>query len=211
MKTAITCTKVKQLHRDDKPRASYDRFTVSVDGPMNDLIDKEFFSKHEIYNLDFKCSAWSRVTGAATKAIVAALKPVLAAHVGLKPENLDLHFSRYAGCSCGCSPGYIGKIIGAPGYAGILRRSLVFMEVVTSELAMAHVRAVMEDAAAKLPNEIIRGNARVAAQREIDARVRAEQQVKAEQEETERKERWARWDAEEKERSSNEALNSASL
>ena len=211
MKNPITCTSVDILRSDDKPRASADRFTVSVDGPMNDLIEQEFFQKYNIGSLDFKCAAWSRVTGAATKATIAALKPVLAKHAGLKPENLDLHYSRYAGCSCGCSPGYVGKIINAPWYDGILRRAYVFMDVVPSELAMAHVRTVMEDAAAKLPNEIIRGNAKVAAQRAEDARIRAEQKVKDEQEEAEHKARWAKWDADEKERFSNAALNSASL
>jgi len=211
MKTAITCTRVKQLNRDDKPRASYDRFTVSVDGPMNDLIDKEFFSKYKIWELDFKCAAWGRVSGAATKAIVAALKPVLAAHVSLKPENLDLHFSRYAGCSCGCSPGYVGKIIGAPGYAGNLRRSRVFMEVAATEEELNKVRAVMNQAAAALPDEIIRGNAKVAAQREADAKARAEQKVKDKQEEAEHKARWAQWDAEAKAQRESDALNSASL
>jgi hypothetical protein len=69
----------------------------------------------------------------------------------------------------------------------------------------------MEDAAAKLPNELIRGNARVAAQREEDAKARAAQKVKDEQEEAERKARWARGDAEYKEYCAGRALDSASL
>ena len=124
---------------------------------------------------------------------------------------LDLHFSRYAGCSCGCSPGYVGKIIGAPGYAGNLRRSRVFMEVAATEEELNKVRAVMNQAAAALPDEIIRGNAKVAAQREADAKARAEQKVKDKQEEAEHKARWAQWDAEAKAQRESDALNSASL
>lgn len=63
-----------------------------------DVADK-FFMSNEIYKLNFKCKTWTAVRKVATKLCIEALRTVL-------PQDCIIKYSRNAGCSCGCSPGY---------------------------------------------------------------------------------------------------------
>lgn len=71
---------------------------VYVDCSITDLVDKEFYSKHKLWELNFKCETWSSVKRMASKYTAEALKTLF-------PTD-TIKYSAKAGCSCGCSPGY---------------------------------------------------------------------------------------------------------
>jgi hypothetical protein len=97
MKATLTKTTPVQNSRRAKPSRSL----VYVNSPFDDIVD-EFGSRHKIWNLDFKSKTWSAVCREATKYNIKALKTIF-------PEAVSIKFSAKAGCSCGCSPGYIVK------------------------------------------------------------------------------------------------------
>lgn len=82
-------------------RARPGRSIVYVRSTLDAVAD-EFYNKYEIFDLQFKCRTWSSVCGKVTKVTTEALKDIFAAATSIK-------FSHKAGCSCGCSPGYIVK------------------------------------------------------------------------------------------------------
>ena len=59
----------------------------------------DFFHDNKIYALDFKCRTWTKVGNEGTKLTIDALRDIFGPDVNIK-------WSRTAGCSCGCSPGY---------------------------------------------------------------------------------------------------------
>ena len=95
MKATLTKTTPVQNSRRAKPGRSL----VYVNSPFDDIVD-EFGSRNKIWNLDFKSKTWSAVCREATKYNIKALKTIF-------PEAVSIKFSAKAGCSCGCSPGYI--------------------------------------------------------------------------------------------------------
>lgn len=97
MKATLTKTTPVQNSR----RAKAGRSLVYVNSPFDDIVD-EFGSRNKIWNLDFKSKTWSAVCREATKYNIKALKTIF-------PEAVSIKFSQKAGCSCGCSPGYIVK------------------------------------------------------------------------------------------------------
>jgi hypothetical protein len=70
-------------------------FTASSVGNVAD----EWFNANEVYGLKFKSKTWSNVKRLAAKTDIAAL------HAMFGPA-CEIKYSRTAGCSCGCSPGY---------------------------------------------------------------------------------------------------------
>ncbi len=70
---------------------------------IDELINK-WFDEHEIHNLTFKSKAWSYINKKRNAFIAERIHKLL---------NLDPHykivFSHRAGCSCGCSPGFLIK------------------------------------------------------------------------------------------------------
>ena len=74
------------------------RSVVYVDCSITELVDKEFYTKHKIWDLNFKCKTWSAVKRLASKYATVALQPLF--------PNDAIKYSDKAGCSCGCSPGY---------------------------------------------------------------------------------------------------------
>lgn len=64
-----------------------------------EVIHHEFYNPQEIYTLKFKSKAWSSAARAANSLINKALKN--------KFPGYKSHFDYRAGCSCGCSSGYI--------------------------------------------------------------------------------------------------------
>jgi hypothetical protein len=84
-------------------RASYgNRTIVYVEDPLARVLDKEIFDAHGIMNLNFECKSWNQICKAASKLTACAL-------ADLFQSNYNITYSRKAGCSCGCSPGFIVK------------------------------------------------------------------------------------------------------
>lgn len=77
------------------------RSVVYISSPLDKVAD-DFASKHGIYNLQFKCKTWNKVCREVTKRTAETLKELFV-------EATAITFSSKAGCSCGCSPGYIIK------------------------------------------------------------------------------------------------------
>jgi hypothetical protein len=97
MKATLTKTAPVQNSR----RRSPGRNIVYVSSPFDDIAD-EFATKNGIWNLPFKCKTWTGVCREATKINANALKELF-------PEAVSIKFSQKAGCTCGCSSGYIVK------------------------------------------------------------------------------------------------------
>jgi hypothetical protein len=97
MKATITKTREISSGQRRKPG----RNLVYIKSPFDDVADN-FACKYDIFNLEFKCKTWSKVCRLATKAAIKALKEVF-------PYASDIKFSAKAGCTCGCSPGYVIK------------------------------------------------------------------------------------------------------
>lgn len=96
MKAVITQTR----NNTSKDRGyAAGRNIVYVKSPLDNVAD-EFFTKHKIYNLNFKCLTWNKACRIVTQQHTVALKQLF-------PDATSVKFSAKAGCSCGCSPGYI--------------------------------------------------------------------------------------------------------
>ena len=101
------------------------RSVAYVDSNATDCIDK-FFEEKKIYSLDFKCKTWTKMGTAAHKINVAALKTIFG-------ESAEIRYSRKAGCSCGCSPGYIVNKI--PATQQELRGKDVWIDIKSSRVS----------------------------------------------------------------------------
>jgi hypothetical protein len=89
-------------------RSSYitDGFNVYLGScPATALIDK-WFNENEVYSLMFKCKTWTKLKNLATKLTIAAMRTNIVATGPGDGEKCQITYSRNAGCSCGCSPGY---------------------------------------------------------------------------------------------------------
>lgn len=62
----------------------------------------EVYHENELYNVEWKSKAWSKLSNYATRLTAKAIR----ANLELS-ENISVAFSAYAGCSCPCSPGYV--------------------------------------------------------------------------------------------------------
>ena len=82
-------------------RARPGRNIVYVKSPFDDVAD-QFGTKFGIWNLPFKSKTWSNICREANKLNLQALKDLF-------PEATSIKFSAKAGCTCGCSPGFIVK------------------------------------------------------------------------------------------------------
>lgn len=82
-------------------RAKPGRNLVYIKSPLDDIAD-EWASKYGIWNLPFKCKTWTKICREATKLNIQAFKDLF-------PDAISIKFSATAGCSCGCSMGYIVK------------------------------------------------------------------------------------------------------
>lgn len=159
-----TITKVRAGTGDDY-RKSATRFTVYTDGKARDIADREYFSKHNIAALDFKCASWSRVGGFAARIEAAQATELIEKRFGVK---VKIVFSRYAGCSCGCSPGFIGTILGDVDARDVHNNRLSRSTIQVADTLSKEEEASIVEYAAKqakgLPAEIVKGNAKVASE-----------------------------------------------
>lgn len=64
----------------------------------------EFFYGNAICDLDYKSRVWNNVSRISANAVCTAIRKVFNL-----PYSVDVKFSAKAGCSCGCSPGYVVK------------------------------------------------------------------------------------------------------
>jgi hypothetical protein len=111
-------------------------------------IADDWFNEKKIYNLDFKCKTWNKVLRKCNRAVNAAIKEILS-------DVKSIHYSRNAGCSCGCSPGHIVKF----------DKSVDFNDawavVKTSKEDCEEFRAWLKTLDEELAAEIIVGNEQV--------------------------------------------------
>lgn len=198
MKTNAKITNINPAKSDDY-RKSGKRFTVYTDGVARDIADQEYFTKYNIINFDFRCASWSRVGSFAAAIEARRAQQAVETAFGVK---VSLKFSRTAGCSCGCSPGFVGEILEgerSASYNGVqLSRASIWMEVpLTDEEKQAIVDYAAKQAA-KLPAEIEAGKAKVAAEQAAKAAAEAARQAKREatrQYWAERERQWAQKNA----------------
>lgn len=94
--TIIMNAVITKEHKRD--RTTLESSIVYVKCPITNIVDEEFFLKHKIFNLNFKCNTWNAVKRYVNKLTITALQPLF-------PDD-TLKFSAKAGCQCGCSPGY---------------------------------------------------------------------------------------------------------
>ena len=74
-------------------------FNVFTNSNASDLADS-WFSEKEIYSLDFKCKAWSKLKRAVTRLEIKTMRKLFG-------DDCKILYSLYTGCSmCPCSPGY---------------------------------------------------------------------------------------------------------
>ena len=59
----------------------------------------DWFSKCKIWMLDYKCKTWASVVRKSNSVLYSTLRE--------KFDATKVRYSRNAGCSCGCSPGFI--------------------------------------------------------------------------------------------------------
>lgn len=135
--------KVTQVRARRYPDRLIQGARVYVDSSAGKAVDK-FFSENKIAALKFKCSTWNAVKRKAVESDVADMKTIFG-------EDAEIRWSRTAGCSCACSPGYVveGKI--KPEF----RNSDVWVEIKTST---AHITKLFPDFKKKLAAEIAKKN-----------------------------------------------------
>jgi hypothetical protein len=80
----------------------------------------EVYNENELYHVEWKSKAWSKLSSYATRLTAKALR----AQLGLS-NNVSVSFSVYAGCSCPCSPGYVIYAKNGQGAAEIQSKGLV--------------------------------------------------------------------------------------
>lgn len=196
-------TQVNEPTRDDW-RQSSTRFTVYTDGAARDVADEHYFTKHNIASLNFPCRSWRKVGGIASAIEAEYAKAAVEARFGIKVE---LKFSRKAGCSCGCSPGFVGKIVGTGEGFGKLSRRTIWVHEVLTDADKAEVIAAAAKYAKRLPAEIEEGNAQLAA----EAAAKQVEEDKRKQERAARLERYAQQEARWAQQAADASLDSACL
>jgi len=77
-----------------------------INSTLVDCTTEVFYdNENELYNVEWKSKAWSKLSSWATRLTAKALREKLELS-----ENISVTFSAYAGCSmCRCSPGYVTR------------------------------------------------------------------------------------------------------
>jgi hypothetical protein len=197
-----TITRIDKASRDDFRKASR-TFRAYTNGTARAVADREYFTKYDISTLEFLCRSWSRVGGFAARMEADAVKAAVEAKFpGVKVE---VKFSRKAGCSCGCSPGFVGTLL--EGFALELSRCTMWLDDVLGEGDAKLIADYAAKQAKGLPKEIEEGNVQVAQEKAE----REAEKVRRQQEAAERAAYWARRDQERKEQAAQESFDSAAL
>jgi hypothetical protein len=135
--------KVSQIRKRKYPEKQISGVRAYVSSSAGEVVDK-FFNENAIYGLRFKCNTWNALKRKATASDIADLKTVFG-------QNVQIRYSSTAGCSCGCSPGYIidGEI------AAEYRNTDVWVDIKTPT---AHIVKLLPDFTKKLAAEITKKN-----------------------------------------------------
>jgi hypothetical protein len=96
----MKATLTKTAHISSR-RSRPGRSIAYVNSPLDQVAD-EFATEYEIWDLPFKSKTWTSICNEVSKITAGVLKQLFAGATSIK-------FSYKAGCSCGCSPGYIVK------------------------------------------------------------------------------------------------------
>jgi hypothetical protein len=142
---------IRNVKKDDEIRNNL-KFRVYTERDVPADASTAWFDANGIRTLKFKCKAWDAVRRMSTKITIEELVPAIATRFKLKPEQFELRFSFKAGCSCGCSPGYVGKLLN---YDSEFSRSNVWVEgVQLTEANKARLDVVIAKQNANLAKEI---------------------------------------------------------
>jgi len=101
----IITNRPKEPRRGTPYYKAFEGTTIFVNSNASKTID-EFFLQNEIFNLDFKSKTWSKMVRLSTKMDIREIMSIFPK--GAAPVSIT--YSKKAGCSCGCSPGYIVKL-----------------------------------------------------------------------------------------------------
>ena len=204
---AGTITQVNVATYEDRKK-KHTRFTVYTDGKARAVADREYLTKHNIFALDFKCASWSRVGNFAARMEAAKAKAAVEAAFGVQVE---LVFSQKAGCACGCSPGFVGTIVGdalAKNAAGeALSRASIWVDCPVAPSEDRQIEVFAAKQALGLPAEIAAGNAKVEAEKAAQTAAELEQKKIREA----RLARWAAEDLEREQRRADESMLCANI
>lgn len=174
-------------------RRAADRFIAYTDGTARSHADDVYLTKHKIFALDFRCKSWNRVAALAAAIEAAKVKQAVESKFGVVVE---VKFSRTAGCSCGCSPGFVGKIVSftdADGRSQLSRADVWVEENLTAD-DLAPVTALAAKLEKGLPAEIAAGNAKAAADKAAKEEQQRRERAEREEARVARDARWAAMD-----------------
>lgn len=93
---------MKITHSEYQNRNHTTVFIDSSDVQIMNIM-QEFYMEHELHSMRVRSKAWNSIVRNGTKII----REKLAQLLEVSPH--DIYYSSKAGCSCGCSPGYIVK------------------------------------------------------------------------------------------------------
>lgn len=113
----------------------YDR--VYVDSNAAKLADN-WFNEKKIWNLDFKCKTWGQIGRAVSRMVNKVL-------VNELDDVKSARYSKTAGCSCGCSPGFI---------VDTQSRTARFVDITFTDEELSGLKALIAAADDKLKKEL---------------------------------------------------------
>lgn len=114
-------------------------FCLFIDGKSDALdIGDSLFHEHKIWSIRQKVKTYRRIQTQCTKELIADLRTI----PGF--ENLDIRWSRTAGCSCGCSPGFRVKGLTSDSVAYKLNNSDVWVKSKLKPIKLSNLKAKIE-------------------------------------------------------------------
>lgn len=93
---------------------------------QSNLVDctTEVYNENEIFWVEWKSKAWSKLSNYASRSTAKALRENLEL-----TKNVSVTFSHFAGCSCPCSPGYVIRAKNNEGEQELRLKGLVNVKV----------------------------------------------------------------------------------
>ena len=144
MELKATLTKSSPISSDFRKRPG--RSIVYVNSVLDKAAD-EFGTKYDVWNLPFKSKTWSSVCRVINKATAELLRQLF-------PDAVSIKFSAKAGCSCGCSPGYIVKkndyVVGSNHWVDIEASQEEYDEFLTQVFSHKHRTGIQKEKEAYL-------------------------------------------------------------
>lgn len=119
----------------------YARSVVYINSSEVDNAIGDFFSEQKIFNLDYKSKVWSDLK----REVTTMNREAIAKALGI--DLKEIAFSNKAGCSCGCSPGYIVK-------NPALRSASIWVDIEDCEVEASYIKAKLPIMEQKLKAEM---------------------------------------------------------